>query len=120
MAWTIKKDFHGITAVNQKMTGAVEFREQNDRKFAVLSTKYDAFKMNGADMYQLGYMLIEMSGVTDESARELLEKDVNYILHQKESPLMSRVIELPKREDGCIDLGENGSISQYIRREETK
>lgn len=117
MTWTVKKDFHGITAVNQKQTGAVEFREKDDRKYAVISSKYEAFKLSSADMYQLGYMLIELSGVNDEGARGILEKEVNFVLHQKESPLMSRVVELPKREDGCIDLGETGSFSQYIRRE---
>ena len=118
MTWVVKKDFRGITAVNQKQTGAVEFREKDDRKFAVISAKYEAFKLSSADMYQLGYMLIELSGVNDEMAREALQKDVNYILHQKVSPLMSRVVDLPKRSDGCIDLGENTSISQYITKGE--
>lgn len=118
MTWTVKKDFHGITAVNAKQTGAVEFREKDDRKYAVISSKYEAFKLNSAEMYQLGYMLMELSGVNDEGACSILEKEVNYVLHQKESPLMSRVVNLPKREDGCIDLGEYSSISEYMKKGE--
>lgn len=117
MTWTVKKDFHGVTAINQKQTGAIEFREKDDRKFAIVSAKYEAFKLTGADMYQLGYLLIALSGIEDADARSLLETDVNFVLQQRPSPLMSRVVELPKREDGCVDLS-NGTIAQYIQKGE--
>lgn len=117
MTWTVKKDFHGITAVNKRQTGAIEFRERDDHRFAIVSAKYEAFKLTAADMYQLGYLLISLSGINDDGdLREALEQDVNFVLHQKTSPLMSRVVDLPKREDGCIDLGDSASISQYMQK----
>lgn len=118
MTWTVKKDFRGITAVNAKETGAVEFRERDDYRFAVISAKYEAFKLTSAEMYQLGYMLITLSNIEDEGAKTILEKEVNPVLFQPATPIHTRNIELPKRADGCIDLGENESISQYLNRKE--
>lgn len=119
MTWTLKKDFDGITAINKKQTGAVQIREKDDARFAIVSSKYDAFKMDAIDMFQLGYLLIEMSDVCDKDVIDSLQTAVDKVVAQKKSPLVSRNVELPKRDDGCIALEGANSISKYIRSKET-
>ena len=118
MAWTIKKEFDGIVAVNTKLTGAVEIKEKDDKPYAIVSSKYDAFRMSAYDMFQLGYLLIEMSGVTDKEVIDRIQTITDNAVRTKKTPLTGRNINLPKREDGCIDLEGENAIVRYIRSQE--